>query len=341
MRQKTYFLVSIPAAIIWAPIYMLPGILLGAISLEMPVDIAAGLLISILALLTAIWLISKITAYTYHKTHTYFSTKLDNKWAKWLKQPQKRWLCWLLKHAGRPEQRGQIILAANLIISFLLFAILFAYIHIHADNSTITLNSITYHLFRGLRTPWLDKIMLFISSLGYKLVLLPVFLVLAIFAFGYGRKNIAAHWLTAGIIAAGAVFICKHLAHSIRPPGFTIRTNKFIISQWACYTSYSVLWISCFYTRQADNPKNPQTPLLASHHTRGTERFISPISWSTLVNRYYWCRITGPLYFSIHCHFISKTQAFWFTIFHDYITCRTNYCSLRRFSMSTINTLKI
>ena len=224
MRPPRYFLASIPAAICWAPGYMLPGILLGAASLEMPADVATGLIITVLAFLVLIWLLAKLTTFLYNKTHHYFSEHFDRKWEVWEQQPSKRWFCELLRHASRPGKRGQILLAINMVIAFTLFVILYINVVIHGP--LIGFNNAVYHLFRGLRTPTLDKVMLVITTLGFKNVLLPLVITLTAW-FAFRKKWLAAiHWFMNGLIVSGAIFVCKSLHYNPRPTG----TMKYLTS---------------------------------------------------------------------------------------------------------------
>ena len=218
MRPKNYFFASILSAIAWAPAYMLPGILLGAVSLEMPPNIAAGLIVFVSLMLIGIWIIYSITAYAYKKTHSYFANLLDEKWQIWMQQPSKHWFCNLLRHADRPGKRGQILLSINCLISALLFIFIFINVIFHAYLIT-ALNNPIYHLARSLRAPLLDKIMVVISNFGYKFVLLPAVFTLFLWFIVRRHWRTAIHWLANIILSVGLAYTIKHFFYSARPTG--------------------------------------------------------------------------------------------------------------------------
>jgi len=217
MPPKRYFPFSIISAILWAPLYMLPGILIGAISLEMPTHIATEVILFILALLIGIWLLIWGIHYVYRLTHGYFKRHLDNIWERWQEEQSHQFLTFLLRNRSEPNQRGQLLLAAFALVLALLFIILFINVILHGP--LLDANHFVFHLFRGLRTPTLDKIMVFLTSLGNKTVILPLIITLFIYFSLHRRWLTAFHWLAGGIFAAGAVFVFKHIYFSHRPWG--------------------------------------------------------------------------------------------------------------------------
>jgi len=217
MRPKFYFIASIPAAILWAPLYMLPGILIGAISLEMPADIATELILSVFFILIIFWGIIKCIAYLYRKTHRYFSTILDKKWEKWQTQRSKKWLCHLLRHAERATQRGQILLFINTLITLSIFLIIFVNVIYH--GSLTHWNDAVYHLFRGIRSITLDNIAVIFTMLGLPTLLSCLIFLMFIWFLFCKRWRIAFHWLTAGIIGSALTILFKHFYFSPRPWG--------------------------------------------------------------------------------------------------------------------------
>lgn len=222
LPPKRYYVANIPAAILWAPIYMLPGILLGAVSLEMPPDMATALIIAILLVLVAVWLLIKVSVYLYDKTHLYFAKLLDDQWNIWRKQPSKKWFCSLLYHAERPHQRGQVLLAINTFVALILFIIIFLNVVHH--GFLLNWNHAIYHLFRGFRTPTLDKVMVVVSIFAYKMVLFGFVLVLGGYFLLRKRWLTAFHWFLGCGISAVLIEMVKHFYFSPRPPGIFSQT---------------------------------------------------------------------------------------------------------------------
>lgn len=218
MSPKRYFPFSFISAVCWAPVYMLPGILLGTISLEMPADVAAELIILVILLLIVCWLLFWVVKTIYLRTHNYFAIILDRKWRQWLTQPSKHWICVLLRRADRPYSYGQLFSASIMLLAAISFGLIFvSLLLLHGPFHTW--NLMFYHLFRSMRAYRLDKIFVIITSFGYFKMLLWVMVALCLW-FAIRR-----HWLELIHCALGeflvlsSIFIMKHIYHSPRPLG--------------------------------------------------------------------------------------------------------------------------
>lgn len=217
MSPKRYFPISFITAICWAPVYMLPGIALGAVSLTMPADIAAELIVFILLLLVVVWLAFWTIKILYQKTHNYFEIILDRKWQQWLQQPSKRWLCNLLRRADRPYSHGQLLLAGFMLLTWVLFLLIAVDAAFYGPSANWV--KIIYSLFRGLRTDTLDRIAIVIISFGYHVILATVVAVLICWLALRKRWLAVTHWLFAWALVIMSIILFKSLYVSFRPPG--------------------------------------------------------------------------------------------------------------------------
>jgi membrane protein DedA with SNARE-associated domain/membrane-associated phospholipid phosphatase len=220
MSPKRYFSISLCTAILWAPAYLLPGVLLGAVSLEMPPAMATELLVGSLIFLIAVWIIGWLCHKIYEKTHGYFAALLDAKWQVWETQKSKKWFCFLLRHADRPNQRGQLLTA--LIGLFFLALLFFVSICVKYHYLFANWNNLTYHLFRGFRTPTLHKIISIMTYFGDIKTLLPLMVIL-FFYFGIKKYyRTAIHFITAILVAGGIILIFRYVAYNPRPLGIIL-----------------------------------------------------------------------------------------------------------------------
>src|SRR5690606_22841508 len=76
----------------------------------------------------------------------------------------------LLKHHDPQKTHGQLSLALAFLFTSLLFAALTLYVKMKGAGN-IAVNDAVFHLFRGIRTPAVDNIMLTITLLGQKQIL--------------------------------------------------------------------------------------------------------------------------------------------------------------------------
>ncbi len=226
MSPLSFTIANVLSAIAWAPAYMLPGILLGAASLELPPDVAIHVIMTLLAILLGamlcVWLIHRIVKLIGKQ----INQMLTNLWDKMCESQYFNFITKSLRHYNPKKTHGQLILAFYFLAISCVLLYLALYIYWHG-SSTLFVNNIFFHLFRSLRTPLWDNIMLSITFLGEKQVLLP--LVLALFGwFAYTKHwRTAWHVLLLGIIAGGGIEVLKHIAHSARPWGLAQSSESF------------------------------------------------------------------------------------------------------------------
>lgn len=218
MKPLHFTLANITSAILWAPIYMLPGILLGAASLELPPDIAVQVLLVLfmMALFFALcfWLAYKVIWLARNQIE-YMLNKI---WA-WLKKSRYFHITTtILKHHDPKQHHGQLTLAFYFLLSAFLLLMLCCYVRaIGAEH--IFINDALFHFYRSIRASWLDSVMISISLLGQKQIILPVVLVLFCWLVIKKRTRAAFHALALGILAASSVYLLKQLIQSPRPWG--------------------------------------------------------------------------------------------------------------------------
>ena len=218
MKPLQFTIANIASAIGWAPAYMLPGILLGAAALELPPDIAAHVMLVFLLItlfvLLCLWLLYKLLK-LYHTQTNQIQNWI---WQKLLRSRSLRPITYLLKHHDTTRSHGQLNLFFYFLLVSLLLCSLIVYVHFYGA-STIPINDVAYHLFRGIRHPSLDPIMLQLTLVGQKEVILPIVIVIFTWLIFCKRWRAAIYALALGILTSGSIFIIKHLVQKSRPWG--------------------------------------------------------------------------------------------------------------------------
>ncbi len=226
MPPLRYIPVSIIASILWAPAYMLPGILLGAASLELPPDVAVHALLMLLLValffLICSWLILKFFFLVGHQ----IDQSLNSLWEKLRRSPYFQFWTKLLQHHDAREKHGQLTLAFYFIVACALFAYV-ASVVIATPSQDILVDKIFFYSFRSFRTACVDNFMLVITLLGDKRILSAVTLVL--FAWLAYKKcwRTAWHALALLFMTVGSVLLVKHFIHSPRPWGIVGNAETF------------------------------------------------------------------------------------------------------------------
>lgn len=213
-----YFLADIPAAILWAPAYMLPGFLIGVASLELPPDIAIHLitilLMYALLLIVGIWFVIKLSTTIGRRINKF----LNWLWARLQTSRHFRLITTLLRHHDQTKTHGQLVLAFYFIVLGAVFLHFLAYIFFKNPQSLFINNSV-YYYFRSIRTPALDNIMLYVTLLGEKTILLPVAAILFGWFVWTKRWHTAWHTLALTIFSVGSIEVLKLMIHEPRPWG--------------------------------------------------------------------------------------------------------------------------
>jgi len=218
VKPLRFVIANITSAIGWAPVYMLPGILLGAASVELSSEIATRviliLILSGLFIILCLWLLKKLFELIQNQVDQFLV------WI-WTVLKKSRYFYLLtaaLKHYDTKKLHGQLTLGFYFILTCAALLYLLS-LAAYQGSQNILINKVMLHLFRSLRTPCMDNIMLLISFLGEKTVLLPLSLTLFIWLAWSKRLHTAYHVLAAGILAAVSITTAKHWVHSLRPWG--------------------------------------------------------------------------------------------------------------------------
>jgi membrane protein DedA with SNARE-associated domain/membrane-associated phospholipid phosphatase len=218
MKPWRFIIANVASAAIWAPAYMLPGIVLGAASLELPPDIATRVMLILLFwtlfLLLCLWLIRKIPKMIHRQIIKFLSSiwlKLQNLRHGWIVNV-------ILKHHNPAEISIQITLFFYFLLVCGIFACLASYVKLHGSDH-IFVNQSVYHLFRGIYTDQGKNIMIFITLLGQKQIVIPVAGVIISWLFVTKRWHAALNGLVLLILAGCSVMLIKHNIQSARPWG--------------------------------------------------------------------------------------------------------------------------
>ncbi len=199
MPGKIFLSANIGSAIIWAPLYLLPGLLFG-LSIEMASEFAGKFILLVIFLLLiiifALWAIQRLYV---------FSKPYQDKAITWL-------LNWGQKHeiAGEvpaaifdkshPELRGLIAVAVIIFILTVTLNQLYHGVIIHYDLLPFDINSfnqLIYHRLQALRSPPFDNIMLWLSYISSTQFIALLYFFLG--SFLIYKKDLFSlwHWLAA------------------------------------------------------------------------------------------------------------------------------------------------
>lgn len=254
MKPLQFTVANIISAVGWAPAYMLPGILLGAASLELPPDIAVHvmlvLLLIALFIILCLWMLYKLLKLFHRQTD-----QMQNWiWERFQRSRTLSPLTVLLKHHDPAKTHGQLNLAFYFLFTGFLFVCLAATVKYYGA-ANLTVNDTLYHLFRGMHTKGLDELMINITLLGQKEIVLPVVIVIFAWLVFWKRWRAAFHALALGILVSGGVFVLKHILQSPRPWGIVFSPESYSMPSGHTAIATTVFMGLAFLIASAIRPK--------------------------------------------------------------------------------------
>ena len=217
MNKIRFYIPCVIAGILWAPAYMLPGMFIGAASQQLAPETATRFLITVLIVLTFIWLTAWFFKWLISKVIDVADKGMDIVWHYLKNHRNTRWICILLQDPLNPKGHGQLTMAIVAVIFIGLFISIY-YSTLHHGFFTL-LNQPVHQLCRNIHSAFMTKVMILITFVGYKYVV--GFVSLAVFSWLVLKKNYRAaiHWLFVSVTVVFSVLLLKHFIYSPRPGG--------------------------------------------------------------------------------------------------------------------------
>ncbi len=204
MSPPRFYLANVISALLWAPSYILPGVVLGA-SLSLAAGVTTRLAILVVLVVGLLWMTTWLVGRIYRQ----------------LQPPAYRFMTEFLKKCFPNQSDIHILVELGMILMMAagLFMMLLMW------QRPLSLDSQVYFLFQNLRTPWADHLMVFITSLG------TLTANLYIASLGFGWLIWQQHWRALGYwIAALALGVLTatalHLMLPLFPPALSLEEGN-------------------------------------------------------------------------------------------------------------------
>ncbi|OGO95191.1 MAG: hypothetical protein A3F10_01100 [Coxiella sp. RIFCSPHIGHO2_12_FULL_42_15] len=218
MRWPNFLVAALPSAFLWALLYLLPGILIGSISLVLPKDKATSFTFISLAFIVFLWLIFWAIQRFFVFIAGIINRYVDRSW-NWLnRHHSSQLLIRLITCQRKPEDHHQLTLAFFTLLFALFF--IFVFLCVKFQFALYHLNQPIFYFLQSLRGHRSDVFFITFTELGDKYTLLVISLIIAgILAI---RKQWYALWhlLILMFFAFGSVWVIKHIYYLPRPSGF-------------------------------------------------------------------------------------------------------------------------
>ncbi|MBT2969837.1 MAG: phosphoesterase PA-phosphatase [gamma proteobacterium symbiont of Ctena orbiculata] len=215
MSPPRFVVANVLSALVWAPAYLLPGIVFGA-SLELASEVAFRLVALMLLLLFLAWLLF-ILARTLFRLIQPHATTLVQWGFEWGQMHRGfRSISSSLADPNHPEARGLAFLATLLLLATLLFVLITGIV---LDGSlTKQGDLLLYSTLQSLRTPWGDQLMVLFTGLGDLGSILLIALGIAILLLIQGHRRAFYYLIAATAFGLLAPLLLKYSLRIPRPP---------------------------------------------------------------------------------------------------------------------------
>ena len=214
MQPRAFYIANILSALVWAPGYLLPGMAFGA-SLTLAGEVALRLVV-LLVLIGALtwlvlWSIRRLFIVLSPRAGLMAQSMLD--WGG--RHPKLNRLIEGLLDPLHPEFKTLLALAALLIGATWLF--LGVLEDVVSGDPLVRVDLGLYQLLQDLRTPWGDRIMVFVTELGDGIVIALVSVTVLAWLLWLRKWRVAGYWTAAIVFGQLAATIFKLVLQRPRP----------------------------------------------------------------------------------------------------------------------------
>lgn len=222
MPVQRYVIISAVASILWAPFYLLPGMLFGS-AMETMAKVAVKLSVLVLVLVVLVWVVYWLINFVYAllvpRTYQWLSSCLA--WTQ--RHPKLGRLTSGLVDPRAPE-KGSLAMLAVLLLLFLLATIWFAAI----NDTLLRWNQSTESFFFAFHNPWTVLPMKWLLFIGHDISILTITLVISIWLVYRRLYLVLQHWL---LVSITSYF-------------FSILINYIGQDQWHLWSANHLFWFT-------------------------------------------------------------------------------------------------
>lgn len=214
MRPAAFYLANILSALAWAPGYLLPGMAFGA-SLALAGEVAVRLAVLLLLFGGLIWFVLWFIRWLFHELSPRAGLMAQELLAWGGRHPRANGIIGGLLDPSQPELKTLLMLAVLLIgASWLFLGVLEDVV---TGDPLVRVDQGLYQFMQDLRTPWGDRIMVFVTELGDGVVIALVAVVVLTWLLWRRSWRAAGYWIAAVGFGQLAATVIKLVLQRPRP----------------------------------------------------------------------------------------------------------------------------
>ncbi|MES9874716.1 MAG: phosphatase PAP2 family protein [Candidatus Sedimenticola sp. 6PFRAG7] len=214
MQPWRFAAANVLSALVWAPAYLLPGMVFGA-SLELASEVAFRLVMILLLLAALTWLVFRLARGLFNLMHPHAGNWVQAtlRWSRM--HPKLGDIAAALADPDHPEAKGLSILASLLLLATALFVLVLG--AVLEGSALSSINSTVLHALQSLRTPWADHLMVTLTRFTDTTIVACLTLGVLAFLIWRGHRRTTLYWLAAIGFAVITPPLLKHGLQIPRP----------------------------------------------------------------------------------------------------------------------------
>lgn len=214
MKPWRFLIANLLSALVWAPAYLLPGIVFGA-SLELAAEVAFRLVAILLLVAGLIWFSYALARMLFRLVQPH-ATRIILGIMDWgNRYPRLSDVVNALGDPDHPEVRGLGMLATFLLLGTLLFGLLAAAV---LEGTIFTQpDHLLFNALQSIRNPWSDDLLIQITHLADSATILLVGLAVGLFLLRERHHLALYHWLAAIAFGLLSPILLKYALQIPRP----------------------------------------------------------------------------------------------------------------------------
>ncbi|MDX2457267.1 MAG: bifunctional DedA family/phosphatase PAP2 family protein, partial [Gammaproteobacteria bacterium] len=214
MSTARFLVIDIIASVLWAPVYILPGMVFGA-SLGLAAEVAGRLVVLLVMIAGIAWLGVWLTGTLIRLLQPHIASALEKTLEYSRNHPLVKPLAGSLLDPDHPEARGLAVLSVLFFITlWLLLLTSRQVLHGHWLDGV---DAYIFHSLENLRTPWADQVMVFITQFGDQALLAIVLAGSCAWLFWKRYTKAAWHWVAVYVSAGLLTWVLKNTVQVPRP----------------------------------------------------------------------------------------------------------------------------
>lgn len=239
---------ALPTAILWAIVYSLPGMALGAFSTEIPAKLLSEYLGIGIGVVFILWFIYWLVQRFFINLTDFYHRKIDCCW-QWLNTHKGSNL--LIKYiynrqnTACHDQLSRCLLGASSLIIFLVI-----FLNVIFQTSFLDINPPLFHLAQSLRIYHLDPFFITLTLFGNPISVAFIAFIISLGLVLSRQWRAAAHLCIATIATIGIVYAIKIAYYNPRPFGFMEINHTSSFPSGHTALSAVVFGLLAFYTAQ-------------------------------------------------------------------------------------------